>query len=180
MQLGIAPLAQDPAQYLCAVLSGALAVPVEHGDLLPRQFDAQFCCLRHGAPTGSHRRSPADTTAGRAEAVVIDGSEEARFARLRRDLGDRVRAQVRDLRRRAARMQAPDALAHRAPVRAAVARAEDAGREGGQVGGVGGVGHDESKSWFTPWRHWRLTSDWRTSFTTTVWVINRVHYRTTN
>src|SRR5574337_71322 len=70
---------------------------------------------------GRHRCRP-------GEAVVIDGSED-RVARLRRDLGDRGRAQVGDLRRRAAFVQPPDALAHRAPVRAAVARREYAGRE---------------------------------------------------
>ncbi len=32
-----------------------------------------------------------------------------------------------------------------------------------------------------PWRQtWRFTPDWCTTFTTTVWVIVRVHYGTTN
>ena len=37
-----------------------------------------------------------------------------------------------------------------------------------------------TKCWFAPWRHWRFTSDWSTTFTTTVRVIVRVHYNTTN
>src|SRR4051794_27484843 len=35
-----------------------------------------------------------------------------------------------------------------------------------------------AKGWFAPRRQWRFTSDWSASFTTTVWVIVRVHYNT--
>src|SRR3954452_22621862 len=37
-----------------------------------------------------------------------------------------------------------------------------------------------TKSWFAPRCNWARTADWCTSFTTTVWVIVRVHDRSTN
>src|SRR5699024_10993720 len=38
----------------------------------------------------------------------------------------------------------------------------------------------KTKRRFTPRSRWRFTSNWCFTFTTTVWVIIRVHYRTTN